>query len=189
MDYTFRKLTPSILKATTDEWLKQVDSDDVDFNTNGYYQFLESAAAIENKTALFPDSYCYAVLNSDASDVAHAMYSITVPHEGKPMAYIKVLDIRTAPEYDLRMPGVDGSEKMARRSAITKLIPFGLIGVLQAAFSTHKVKSVKIFGNKQVDIDIFTKLKDLLSEGGDLDVTELGFDLCREGAWLKITSI
>jgi hypothetical protein len=184
MELEFLPLSKAILDETKNKWVSLI-GEDTDYNPVGYYQFLDFSEAKLNNTTSAPDSHCYAVLNK-GEEYATALFSLTHALPQSPEPWVKVLDMRTSPCLDLRVPESIGDSIFDRREMIGKVIPFGLINILKLTYSTHLANKLKIWGNKQVDLDLFKIFKDLLSSDAELNHTDLGFEFDTYSNWLEI---
>ena len=185
MSWVFKKINKTILKSTKAKWL-EILGDETEFNPSGYYQFLDSAEAKLEKRTVAPDSHCYA-LSKKGDKHASALFMITHALPKSPDSWVKVLDMRTSPAYDLRRPVSGKDTVFSRRETIGTIIPKGLINILALTYSAHKASKLKIWGNKQVDIDLFNIFKDLVEENKEYKNKDLGFSFNNYSQWLEIS--
>ncbi|MGK0440891.1 MAG: hypothetical protein ACJA0N_000686 [Pseudohongiellaceae bacterium] len=183
MKYKFEKLTMENLEATKSEWVALLD--DVTFNPNGYYQFIEAAESRLQGNAVELNSYTYVVI-SDESEAAIAMFDIVHALPKSPDSWVKVLGMRTSPLLDLRFEERVGDTQFDRREKIGSVIAFGLSKVVGLIYGEMMAGKIKVWGNKQVDIDIFMIFKRELEAD---PATKAGLNVHFEnvGGWLEIT--
>jgi len=185
MSFIFRKIDTDLLENTRQTWTAILEEQEEHFSPSGYHHFLDSANARLCNADKYPYSHCFAVIpERDASAVA--LFELTQAYRGREDSWLKVLAMRTSPLYDYRTPETVGNSFMDRSRSVAKVLTKGLTEIVALSETDdYRAHTVKIFGNKQVDMDFFTIFADKMRDiHKNLGAGSFRFE--KIGNWLEI---
>jgi hypothetical protein len=180
------KLVPldqDIFDATQSDWTEHLRVVEDHFSTWGYYSVLDNADNFAGGG--FNDAMQYALIPLD-SLVAEALIVFThkLPNQlQNPECAIKVLQIRTHPRHDSRVPETEGDSITQRRSRTIKVLSILLTDILALTYEKFPANKMKIHVNKQAESSFFSHLEENLNSDGEKN---LAFRFDSHKNWFEI---
>lgn len=182
MSYKIKQADAKLIAEAQKQWDLQLDSlSEEEVPRHGYKIFL---GYVENELSKKqnPNVYFYALLEKDQIE---AIFELSVALPRNKNSWLKVLSIRTAPRQDTRAEDTKNNSFLERKRRITAIYSQIIIETINFSNQQYPAKKVKIYGNKQADLDFFANFIDRTASH-EKALKALRYEINRHGNWLQI---